>query len=182
MRRALDGLDLDSVHVVGHSLGGALALALADTRPRKIASLTLIAPAGLGPEINGTCLSGILRATRPASLAPWLKTLVHDDRIVTESYARLAMAARQDPSLRAAQESLADALFPDGVQVFDLRAALERVAVPARIIWGKADAIIPWRHALMAPGRVSLNLFEGVGHMPQIEAPDEIGLLLSGLP
>jgi pyruvate dehydrogenase E2 component (dihydrolipoamide acetyltransferase) len=178
VRHALDGLSLCSAHLVGHSLGGAVALALADTRPDRIAGLTLIAPAGLGPEIGGAVLRGICNATRAASLDPWLRSLVSDEAIVTDSYVRLAMAARADARLRAAQAALAEALFPDGVQAFDLRAALDRVAAPARIVWGRHDAIIPWTHALRAPGRVALHLFDGIGHMPQIECPEAVAAIL----
>ncbi len=181
VRTAVDDLHLDAAHLVGHSLGGAVALALADTRPRKIASLTLIAPGGLGPEIDGATLTGLCYATRAESLAPWLRRLAADESLITDGYARLAMAARNDPALRHAQAALADVLFPDGTQAFDLRAALDRVDMPTRIIWGKRDAIIPWSHALRAPGKVALHLFDGVGHMPQIEAPDEVGKIIRSL-
>ncbi|MEM9196665.1 MAG: alpha/beta fold hydrolase, partial [Pseudomonadota bacterium] len=182
MRRAWDALDLDAVHLVGHSLGGALALALADTRPRQIASLTLLCPAGLGPDINGPVLDGICRASRPDSLAPWLRQLVADPETLSWGYVRAAAAARADAELRAAQAQLASVLFPDGTQAFDLTAALQRVSCPTRLIWGKRDAIIPWRHALAAPGRVALHLFDRVGHLPQIEARDEIAGLLAEFP
>ncbi len=178
VRHAFDALNLEQAHVVGHSLGGAVALALADTRPRKVASLTALAPAGLGPQIDGAALGGICNATRPESLAPWLRTLVVDETLITDAYTRIAFAPRNDPALRAAQAAMADALFPDGVQAFDLRAALQRLEVPARIIWGKRDRIIPWQHALQAPGRVSLHLFEDVGHLPQIEITAEVGKIL----
>lgn len=182
VRRCFDDLSLEQAHLVGHSLGGALALALADTRRNKVASLTLIAPAGLGPEIDGVSLRGICAASRVESLAPWLRSLVADEALITDGYARAVMAGRSDPQLRAAQSALADALFPDGVQAFDLRAALARVDTPARILWGKSDGVIPWRHALRAPGRVALHLFEGVGHVPQIEVPDAVGSLLAAVP
>jgi len=165
--------------VIGHSLGGALALALADTRPRKIASLTLIAPAGLGPDINGTVLNGIARATRSDSLAPWLRQLTADPDTVTDAYAHLAFAARSDPALRAAQRQIADALFPDSTQTMDLTAALHRVTCPTRIVWGRSDAVLPWRHALRAPGNVALHLFDNTGHLPQIERSQEIASLLA---
>ncbi len=178
VRRAFDGLDLDDAHLVGHSLGGAVALALADTRPKSLSSLTLIAPAGLGPDIDGASLAGICKATRAESLGPWLRSLVANEDIITDSYVRLAMTARSEPNLRAAQSAMTDVLFPDGVQAFDLRAALGRIDTPAAIIWGKQDAIIPWRHALRAPGNVALHLFDGIGHMPQIEAADEVGKII----
>ena len=178
VRKAFDGLGIEQAHLVGHSLGGAVALALADTRPRSVTSLTLIAPAGLGPEINGAALDGICRATKAESLGPWLKSLVADEKLITDAYVRLAMAARADPGLRAAQQALAAIMFPDGVQSFDLRAALDRLEVPARIIWGRSDAIIPWRQALRAPGRVALHLYDGVGHMPQIEAAEAVAAVV----
>ena len=177
IRAAVDALGLEQFDLVGHSLGGALALSLADIRPRKLRQLTLIAPAGLGPEINGASLAGICKATRPESLAPWLKTLVADEALITDAYVRLAMSPRT-AELRAVQTAMADVLFPDGVQAFDLRAALDRLTVPARIIWGKRDEILPWKHALNAPGAVALHFFDKLGHIPHIEAPEHIGRLL----
>ncbi|MGD1881126.1 MAG: acetoin dehydrogenase dihydrolipoyllysine-residue acetyltransferase subunit [Paracoccaceae bacterium] len=179
LRSAFDMLDLETAHIVGHSLGGALALAIADTRPRKVSGLTLIAPAGLGPDINGDALNGICRATRAESLGPWLKTLVADDKIVSDGYVRAAMQTRENADLRAAQRTLADTLFPDGVQAFDMSGPLDRLDVPTRIIWGKQDRIIPWKHALRARGQVALHLFERVGHMPQIEISEEVGKLIA---
>jgi pyruvate dehydrogenase E2 component (dihydrolipoamide acetyltransferase) len=179
VRRAFDGLGIEAAHLVGHSLGGAVSLALADTRPRSLSSLTLIAPAGLGPDIDGDAVSGICRANRPESLAPWLRALVANEDLITDSYVRLAMAGRADPNLRAAQSALAGVLFPDGVQAFDLRAALDRIETPTRIIWGRQDRIIPWKHALRAPGRIGLHLFEGTGHMPQIECAEAVGKIMT---
>lgn len=178
LRQTFDDLHLDAAHLIGHSLGGAVALALADTRPRNIASLTLIAPAGLGPDINDAALTGITRATKPESLAPWLKTLVHDETLINDGYARAAMATRSDPQMRAAQAALAHAVFPDGTQAFDLKAALHRVEAPTRLIWGRSDQIIPWQHALTAPGHVALHLYETTGHLPQFERAEGIGKLL----
>ena len=178
VRRAFDGLGVERAHLVGHSLGGAAGLALADTRPERLASLTLIAPAGLGPDINSDALSGICNASRPKSLRPWLRSLVANEAIITDAYVRLAVSGRSEPALRAAQIALADILFPDGAQAFDLRAALDRIKTPTRIIWGKQDAIIPWRHALRAPGKMGLHLFEGIGHMPHIECAAAIGAIV----
>ncbi|MGJ8546076.1 MAG: acetoin dehydrogenase dihydrolipoyllysine-residue acetyltransferase subunit [Sulfitobacter sp.] len=174
LRHAFDALDTGPCHLIGHSLGGAVALALADTRPRKIESLTLISPAGLGPDINGEMLKGMCRATRAESLGPWMKLLTSNPDDISWSFVQAAAALRRDPDLRAAQTAMADALFPDGVQGFDLIPALQRAEMPTRIIWGRDDRVISWKHALRAPGRVSLNLFSRTGHLPQYEAADEI--------
>lgn len=178
---ALDALKLDRAHLVGHSLGGACALALADARPEAFASLTLIAPAGLGPQVAGDILGGIARASRPESLGPWLRQTVADRALVSDAYVRAAMATRADPALRAAQQATAEALFPDDTQGFDLTGALARLAVPARIIWGRKDAVFPWQQALAAPGRVGLHLIGDVGHVPQMEATETVAGIIRAL-
>ena len=176
---AFDRLQLDKAHLIGHDLGGALALAIADARAQSVASLTLIAPAGLGPEIHGGAIHGVARASKIESLGPWLRTFVSDEAMFSESYVRLIMNSRADAGLRTAQQSMANALFPDGVQAFDLKAELARIRAPTRILWGKSDRIIPWEHALRAPGHVALHLLEGVGHLPHIEAYEIVGSIIS---
>lgn len=173
--------DLGAVHVLGHSLGGALAIALADIRSRKVASLSLIAPVGLGPEIDADALSGIVRATRAESLAPWLRRLTATPEGISDDYARAAMATRKDPALRAAQAVMATALFPDGVQSFDLRAAVARLECPTQILWGRHDHILPNRHALAADGDFAIHLLKGAGHVPQIECPDRVARIVQRL-
>ncbi len=99
-------------------LGGALALALAlaDIRPRRVASRSLLAPAGLGPEIDAASLTGIVHASRAESLAPWLHRLTATPDGISDSYVRAAMKGREDAALRASQADMAKVIFPDGVQ------------------------------------------------------------------
>lgn len=170
---AFDELHLEKVHLVGHSLGGAAALALADIRARRIASLALLAPGGLGAEINGAFLAGMTRASRPESLGPWLRTMVADPALIGEDFVAAAMTGR-DAGLRAAQAQMAQDLFPDGTQGFDLRAAMERLDCPTRLIWGRDDKVLPWQQALGAPGRVGVHLFARTGHVPQLERPEDV--------
>lgn len=179
VRARFDDLALDEVHFVGHSLGGALALALADTRPRKVRSLTLMSPAGLGPEFGGQILRGVTRASSAASLGPWLRQLTSDPATITEDYIRAAMAARGDAAMRAAQADMASALFPDDTQGFDVSGTLSRLDCPTRIIWGRDDKVVPWCHALRAPGKVALHLLEAVGHLPHIERLDQVASIIS---
>ena len=171
---AFDALSIDSAHIVGHSLGGACALAIAQQRPGKVASMSLIAPGGLGPKFNGDFVTGLAQASTPAALERWLKAMVGNERVVNKDFVGAAMASRADPALRAAQLQMARDLFPRGVPAFDLQSALSGLTCPTRIIWGKADAIIPWEQALRVPGFVGLHLFDGVGHVPQIEIPEQV--------
>jgi pyruvate dehydrogenase E2 component (dihydrolipoamide acetyltransferase) len=166
--------DVDAVHIIGHSLGAALALALVDLRGRRVASLTLIAPAGLGPEIDAAALAGIVRASRVESLAPWLRRLTATPQGISDDYAKAAMRLRVDPALRASQADMTQALFPDGVQAFDLRPALQRVECPMHILWGRSDHIVPPKHGIVADGEFALHLLSGTGHIPQMECPDRV--------
>lgn len=170
--------DHDSIDILGHSLGGALALALADIRPRRVRSLALISPAGLGPEINAQALVGITRATRAESIAPWLRLLTATPDGISDDYAKAAMRLRADASLRAYQSDLADVLFPDSVQPFDLRPALSRLVCPTTLIWGRKDHILPWRQSISVTGDFALHLLSEAGHVPQIECPDRVARIL----
>ncbi|MEM7567609.1 MAG: acetoin dehydrogenase dihydrolipoyllysine-residue acetyltransferase subunit [Pseudomonadota bacterium] len=169
--QAFDAEGIADAHLVGHSLGGAVALALADSRPRAVASLTLLSPAGLGAEIDGAVLRGIAKASRVESLAPWLKRLVSDPDTIGYDYAKAAMASRADEGLRIGQARMIETLLPDDTQSFDVSDRLARLTCPVRIVWGRDDAIIPWKHALKAPGSAALHLLPGVGHLPHLEAP-----------
>jgi pyruvate dehydrogenase E2 component (dihydrolipoamide acetyltransferase) len=169
---AVRTLDAGPVHLVGHSLGGAVAVAVAEAMPFGVRSLTLLAPAGLGAEIDGAVLRGLCQAGRVESLAPWLRRMVVDQTLIGDDYARAAMALRADPGLREAQADLADVLFPDGTQSFNLSRTLRAVRAPTRIVWGRADDVIPWQHALSAPGTVALHLPPAIGHLAHIEMPD----------
>ena len=167
---AFDSLNEGPVHVIGHSLGGAVALALADQRPGMVRSLGLLAPAGLGVEVDSHILDGLCRAASPDSLAPWLLRLVVDPSHITDGYVRAAMATRAAPHIRACQAALAARLFPNGTQAFNVTPLLRRVVVPTRLIWGRADEVLPWQQALGAPGHVALHLLPAVGHLPHLEA------------
>ena len=173
--------DHQRIHLIGHSLGAALALSLADIRGRQTSALTLIAPAGLGPEIDAAALRGIARASRVESLTPWLRRLTATPQGISDDYARAAMATRRDPALRACQCDMAAALFPDGTQGFDSRAALERLTCPTQIIWGRQDHILPRRHALVARIDCAIHLLDRAGHIPQIECPDRVARIISHL-
>lgn len=169
----------DAVHLLGHSLGGALALAIADIRGTRVASLSLLAPAGLGPEIDAAALAGIVRASRVESLAPWLRRLTATPAGISDDYAKAAMRLRADPALRAAQSDLAEVLFTDGVQCFDLRPALSRLTMPTCLIWGRQDHILPYAQALATPSDAALHLLQGAGHVPHLDKAETVATILA---
>lgn len=168
----------DGVHLLGHSLGGAVAAAIADIRSPRVQSLTAIAPAGLGPDINGEMLAGIARATRFESLYPWLRQLAGDTDLIGEDYAKAAMRTRADAGIRACQIDMAEVLFPDGVQAFDLRPAFARLSMPAAILWGRRDHVTPFRHAMRVDADFALHFLHGIGHIPHFECPERVAKIV----
>jgi len=170
---------LGGAHLAGHSLGGAVAMALAIRPTIACKSLTLIAPAGLGPDINGAFVAGFLRAESEAALAPWINLLVGDPQTLGPALVKTTLRQRRDMGGADAQSAVAAALFPQGTQTSNVRSLLSRFSGPAKVIFGLSDQIIPASHAHGLPGTVGLHLFPGIGHMPQLEIRAEVARLLA---
>ena len=170
-----------AAHLVGHSLGGAVAAALTAAPNFRALSLALIAPAGLGPEVNGAFLAGFLRARSEASLFPWMRELVADPAALGSALVETTLRQRAEGGFMAAQARLAEALFPDGVQAIDIRPWLAEIAVPAKLIIGVEDRILPARQAEGLNGLIALHRLARVGHMPHLEARAEVARLLTEL-
>ncbi|WGD28338.1 alpha/beta fold hydrolase [Ancylobacter sp. WKF20] len=167
----LDAAGLEQAHLVGHSLGGAAAIMVCALGRLAVRSLTLIAPGGLGPEINAGFLAGLAEAATPEALGRWLAEMVGEPGTLPAGFARAAFAQREQAGNRATLAGLAGQLFAGGTQGFDLAAELARVTAPTRLIWGRADRIVPAAHAARAPGFAAVHLLDGIGHVPQLEDP-----------
>lgn len=165
------------VHLVGHSLGGAVALRMAEAEPGRVRSLTLIAPAGLGPGIDAGYLEGFLAAERRKAMKEVLQHLFADPSVVSGEMVEDTLRMKRMDGAMEALHRIAAGLVRDGRQAEDLRPILDRLDVPTLVIWGEADAIIP---AAQAEGlRVSVQIVAGAGHMPQMERAAEVNRLIA---
>jgi pimeloyl-ACP methyl ester carboxylesterase len=144
-----------------------------------VRSLTLLAPGGLGPEINAGFIGGLTRSTTAEALERWLSVMVADPNVLPQGYARAVLRNMERSGQQAVLAALAERLFAGGTQAFDLLSALRGVSVPTRIVWGRSDRVIPHAHSLRAPGSAAVHLLDGVGHVPQMEAPELTARLIA---
>ncbi|MEP7454587.1 acetoin dehydrogenase dihydrolipoyllysine-residue acetyltransferase subunit [Phyllobacterium sp. SB3] len=178
VERTISAYHSGQIILVGHSFGGAVAAEVAVRGNADVQALVLIAPAGLGPEINGDFLSGFVRARSESSLIAWMKQLVEDESLLTKPFVAATLQQSQNDALREAQRLVSDRFFADGTQVFSIRQTLDRLSIPVRVIFGAADRVIPASHAAGLPGEIAVHLFAQTGHMPQLERREAVMRIL----
>jgi pimeloyl-ACP methyl ester carboxylesterase len=182
---ALEALGLDECTVVGHSLGGAIAVAVAE-QSGAVQALALLAPVGFGPVplADVLALPGVIdlaQLTLPLALispltvtAAYATFVAHGRLPSRDLMARLRKRAfRCGPGVRAATLAIAAAgRSPRGL-------AHRPVAFdgPVAVVWGARDALVPLYHidALRrALPQAHVEVWEAMGHHPQRERPVEL--------
>lgn len=176
---ALAALGIGRFHLVGHSMGGAIALVLVGQMPERVASLTLLAPAGLGPEVNGAFIDGFVKVRRRREALELLAVLVHDPSLISRAMIDETLRYKRLDGVPEALDTIARAWFPGGRQALDLRPVLAALTVPAQIVWGRDDRIIPVAQAETLAGRMSVHILDEVGHIPQMEKAGEVNRLIA---
>jgi pyruvate dehydrogenase E2 component (dihydrolipoyllysine-residue acetyltransferase) len=186
----LDALGASRAHLVGHSLGGAAVLAAAARHPGRIASLTLIAPAGFGTEINVGYLRGFADAQSRRELKPVVTQLFADESLVTRQLVDDLLAYKRLDGVDEALHTLLGVLLDGDAQGVNSAALLAAAggagaggagaggagaggAVPVTVVWGREDRIIPAAQAEAVTG-ADHRLIDGAGHMPHMERPAEV--------
>lgn len=170
----LDGLGVAKAHLVGHSMGAGVALALAIAAPARVASLTLLAPAGLGPEINDSYLTGFIAADKRRDMERVLQYLFADKSLASRALAEDVIKFKRLDGVKEALSVLRDGFIKDGVQSVSLRKGLEALTMPVAVLWGASDEIIPPSQGDGLPARIAVTRLNDVGHMPQIEAAAKV--------
>ena len=177
--RALAALAIDKVHLVGHSMGGAIALSFAHWQPDRVATLTLLAPVSLGPEINADFIDGFVRAQRRREMQEVLTLLVHNPALVSRQMVEDVLRYKRLDGVQAALETLAREWFPNGIQREGIAEVALHLKMPVQIIWGRDDRIIPVAHGEALAGRVPVHILDDSGHLPHMEKSGEVNRLLT---
>jgi pimeloyl-ACP methyl ester carboxylesterase len=188
VRDLLVGLDFERASIVGHSLGGGIAMQFAYQYPERCERLVLVSSGGLGEDVHP-----LLRAaTLPGSefVLPFLAhpRVVDVASVLPRALGRMGLQTRPDlVEMARGYQSLSDAearsafihtlrsvIDPTGQRINASDRLYLASKMPSLIIWGRRDRIIPFRHAQSAhkgmPGS-RLELFDDAGHFPQLDEP-----------
>lgn len=179
----LDALGLRDAHVIGHSLGGAVAYMGAVSAPERVRSLTLVAPGGLGLDLPWTLrlgsvslIGGLLSGRSRQAARAGLASCFHDPRRIPRSL--LEECDRH--SARGIPETLR--VLRAGVTLRGVRrdvreewaARAARYLGPVQVIWGTDDLVLPIAHADGAAElfpRAPLHPIADAGHLVMVEQP-----------
>lgn len=188
----MDELGVRSAHLVGNSMGGAVAYTAAVSLPERTRSLVLVAGGGVGTEValflRLCTLPGVLTLSRlfgrPEQALEVLRTCFYDSGRIPDTL--------YDEAERYGRRSFGEFVraLRSGVTIFGVRESLReywvglasRYAGPVLVIWGRQDRVLPVRHAAEAEAvmpQVRIELIDDCGHLPQIERTDAfLGALL----
>jgi len=189
IRDLLEVLSIDRVTVIGQSFGGGVAMQLVYQHPERCERLVLVDSGGLGREVSWLlrlmALPGseyVMPVIFPSFVRDWGDNLFRmiDERgirlsRITEMWSAYASLAESE-NRQAFARTIKSVIDPGGQTVSAMDRLYLASPMPALIIWGDRDDIIPVSHAYAAhqamPGS-RLVIIEGVGHFPQIEAPEQ---------
>jgi pimeloyl-ACP methyl ester carboxylesterase len=196
LRDLLVALGHDRATIVGQSLGGGVALQLAYQFPERCERLVLVSSGGLGREVNPILsllsLPGSSLVLSLASSGPVVSAIeglaglaarigLAPAPVVGEIWRSFSSLGDED-TRRAFLRTLR-AVVDVGGQAVSASNRLHLVGeLPTLIIWGGDDPIIPVEHAYEAHTAIEgsrLEIFEGAGHYPHVEAPERFVDLLT---
>jgi pyruvate dehydrogenase E2 component (dihydrolipoamide acetyltransferase) len=169
-------LGLSRVHLVGHSLGGAVAtVAAADPRALgQVASLTLISPAGYGPDINAGYIRGFAEAETRRELKPHLQQLFADQSLVSRQLIDDLLKYKRLDGVDAALASIVAALLDGERSAVDVTAEQTSFGGKTVALWGAEDKVVPASNASSLEGKATVHTVDGAGHMAHMEKPQAV--------
>lgn len=183
-----DRLGLKSVTVIGHSMGGAMALEMALEQPKLVDRLVVVSPAGLGSNVplwwqlialssrpwNALPVSPVdfAPALVKRSLRHFVKRFVIYNGNVSKKEIDHLLEMYGSRKKLGKLISTGSALI--GSYTGTLRERCTELRMPTMAIWGKKDVLVPIAHAHLfseVVPDVHTKIIENCGHYPQIESP-----------
>jgi pimeloyl-ACP methyl ester carboxylesterase len=195
IRDLLAAIGIDRASIVGHSLGGGVAMQFFYQFPQRVERLVLVSSGGLGREVTASLRSAALPGVSPLlamTIRPRLVgALARGGALMRErgvgAGVYLQAAARALRPLQSAESR--EAFLQTLRAVIDVHgqrvSATDRLylleALPTMIVWGERDNTIPLAHGREAHEAIPHNRFEtiaGAAHFPHLEEPDALSALL----
>ncbi len=161
-------------HFAGHSMGGAIAVLAALRAPETVASLTLIAPGGFGPEINFDLLRRYAAAADADALRACMDGMSAPGFPMPTKYVAGLIATRAVAGQRETLIEIAGLITKGDRQGEIPRDSLATLAMPTRVLWGTADTVLPYAQTTDLPANIVLETLPGKGHMLLEEATEQV--------
>ncbi|WP_313956228.1 alpha/beta fold hydrolase [Mesorhizobium amorphae] len=171
----------DHVHLVGHSMGGAVATLIALSAPERIASLTLLAPGGYGEEIDAALLRRFAKAAQDDEIRACLAAMSGPGHLVSERAVADDMAMRARSGQMEKLAEIVMAITRGGRQGVIPAELVAGLAMPVAVVWGVLDTVLPVSQSDKLPAHFDLHLVPVAGHMLIDETPGLIIELLRGI-
>ena len=197
VRDLLDHLGVHSAVVVGHSLGGGVAMQFAYLFPERVDRMALVSSGGLGREISPALRAAILPGSeyvlpvitsRPVRVVgDRLLALSDKFGLLPPSESSRAawrdLASLADAETRRAFLATSRGVIDPGGQTVSALSRLQEIADrPLLAVWGAKDRVLPVSQVRSAfaefPG-ARIEIFERSGHFPHLDEPDRFAAVLS---
>ncbi|WP_421916581.1 alpha/beta fold hydrolase [Mesorhizobium sp.] len=165
-------------HLVGHSMGGAIATLMATAEPARVASLTLLAPGGFGHEINAALLRRFAGAVDKDEIRACLAAMSGPHPMPAEDTVNVLHDMRGRPGQTPRLVEIAAAMTRDDRQGVIPREWLEALSMPVMVAWGSDDTVLPVTQADDLPAHFHLHHVLEAGHMLVEEAPELVAQII----
>ena len=195
LRDLLQAVGMERVTVVGHSLGGGIAMQFAYQFPEMVERLVLVGSGGLGREVSPLIRSAALPGAEQVLPLITAQPLMDAGTWIASAFGRLGfkpgsdlaevsrgIASLGDTERRAAfVRTVRSVISPFGQRVSAIDRLYLAQHLPFLLVWGARDPIIPAAHGHAAHEAVPesrLEIFERSGHYPQLDDPARFSELL----
>ena len=183
----MDRLGIERAHLVGQSLGGGMALKTALTCPERVDKLILVGSAGLGSGVTHSLrlmslpvIGELLSRPSRIGVRIFFSLAVKDRAVLTKDfldlYYRLFSLPGAQRMLLATVREIVDMRGAKDHLVRPIMDNLHRLTLPALIIWGRQDRVLPVAQAYFAHENLAgsrLIIYDNCGHVVNLERPRE---------
>lgn len=177
VRRFLDQLGLDAVHLAGNSMGGGIATVFAARYPERVRSIVLMDPAGSDrypSELDAALARGNnpLVVKKPGDFERLVEFVAAERPFIPWPLADVM----EEKAM--ARQRINEAIFRDlraSAQAYELSAVLAAIRAPTLIIWGAEDRVLNPRNAEVFVAGIDNArkvILDDVGHVPMLEVPE----------